>query len=384
MKSTNGTKVLFIITKSNWGGAQSYVYTLANRIRDKGYQVAVAYGGTGQQGAGAGRLATSLAEEHIVTHFIGSMVRDISFIAEWNTFQELYRLIKNEQPDVVHLNSSKAGIIGAFAARLAGVQRIVFTAHGWPHREPRLLPMRVLIWLASWFTVFLAHEVIVVSEQDYKTAPVWFSRKKLHVIHNGMDPFPLLPSSKARETLAALTTDLPVNGFWFLMNAELHPNKAIDVAIRAFSDLVPSTPDSVLVIIGEGQERTSLEALIQELGLVEHVFLLGFVPNAKTYLSAGDIFILPSRKEGFPLVLLEAGLAHLPIIAARTGGIPELIEDGQTGILIRPANQKDLAGAMARLHSDPSLATHLAQSLTDRIVKSFSETQMVEKTLDIY
>lgn len=375
-------KILLLITKSNWGGAQAYTFALATQMRDKGYPVAVACGGTGQRGEGTGVLAQRLDNAGIRVHPLVSLIRDISLRDEWRAFREVCALLTQERPDVVHLNSSKAGVVGAVAAKLCGIRHIIFTAHGWPHRESRAFPIRCIIWLASWCTILLCDTVIVVSQKDFDTAPVFFSRKKLRLIHNGMSVFPLHPKQEARTALLAFAPHMPIEKRWFLMSAELTANKAIDTAIRAFH--AASLPDSILVIMGEGQDRSMLESLILDLDLSHRVFLLGFVPEARSYLCAGDVLLLPSRKEGFPLALLEAGIASLPVIASCTGGIPELIQDGLTGLLIPPADQTALVSALERIASDEPYARQLGVALHDRVLTSFSESEMVERTIQVY
>ncbi|MFZ2500762.1 MAG: glycosyltransferase, partial [Minisyncoccia bacterium] len=165
MKLAN-KKVLFVITKSNWGGAQSYVYTLATRLKDTGADVAVVLGGTGEAGSESGLLAERLQEAGIRTLFLKSFMRDISLIREFKALRELIYILKSERPDVVHLNSSKAGGLGAVAARLTGVPRIVFTAHGWPFWEPRNFVAQKLIYFFSWITVMFSHAVITISDYD--------------------------------------------------------------------------------------------------------------------------------------------------------------------------------------------------------------------------
>ena len=125
-------KILFVITKSNWGGAQKYVYDLANELHrpNAEFEVAVAFGQEGQ-------LAGKLREAGITTHPIRSLQRDVSVIADIKSFFELLRLFKTQKPDIAHLNSSKVGGLGALAARVAGVPKIIFTVHGWPFWETR-------------------------------------------------------------------------------------------------------------------------------------------------------------------------------------------------------------------------------------------------------
>jgi glycosyltransferase involved in cell wall biosynthesis len=312
------------------------------------------------------------------------MARDLSFARELRAFHELYTTIRAQKPDVLHLNSSKAGILGGLAGRLAGVRKILFTAHGWPHREPRPLLMRAALWIASWLTVAFCTSVIAVSQKDHDDAPVFISRRKIKVIHNGMNPFPLLPRSEARAILQRDTSAISQCDYWFLMNAELHPNKAIDVAIKAFKKHAGTTTGTTLVIIGEGQERTAIEKQISGSGVSDRILLAGFIPEARTYMSAGNAFLLPSRKEGFPLVLLEAGLAQVPVIASRTGGIPEIIEDGMSGLLIPPADMDSLATAMDRLHSNPDTAEGFANTLYKKVTQDFSESSMTNATFALY
>ncbi|MDB5236975.1 MAG: Phosphatidylinositol glycan, class [Parcubacteria group bacterium] len=383
MESKTG-KILLVITKSNWGGAQAYAFALARHFRDRGIAVSVACGGTGAPGADTGLLAARLEEEHIPVHALASMQRDISLLNEWRAFRELCAVIRQERPATVHLNSSKAGIIGALAARACGIRHIVFTAHGWPHREPRSLLMRFIIWIASWLTVALSTSVIVVSHKDFETAPVFFSHRKLHVIHNGMDAFKLRLRDEARALLASHASDLSADAYWFLMTAELHSNKAIDTAIQAFEAHANTTADSVLVIMGEGQERAALEDQIAASAYEDRIHLLGFISEGREYLLAGDAFLLPSRKEGFPLVLLEAGIASLPVIASRTGGIPELIEDKITGLLVTPADAADLSAAMEDLYGNRSAAKLMGEALHAKVTAEFSETRMVDATLAAY
>ncbi len=382
--SLAGKRILYAITKSNWGGAQSYVYTLALAAHASGAHTSVTLGGAGSAGGGMGLLAERLEEARIPITPLSEIRRDIGLMHEWRAFIELVRVIDRKHPEILHLNSSKMGFLGALAGRLVGVPHIVFTAHGWPHRENRSLLWRAAIWFASWITICLSHIVIVVSQCDMETAPVLFSRRKLIHIANGIPPFPLLTRAEARAELAVYAPELLSYNRWILMNSELHPNKGIDVAIRALAMLVAEHPESALVVMSEGQEHIRLTELAASLGISSHIFLLGFVKDARTKLLAGDIFLMPSRKEGLPLALLEAGLAGLPVVASDVGGIPEIIQHGKTGLLVPPKDPAALAAAIASLLRDPSRAEHLGASLHDRIASEFSEEEMVARTFSTY
>lgn len=315
METVVKKKLLFVITKSNWGGAQAYVYALATRFKAAGADVAVLLGGAGGAGAPAGLLAERLKEAGVRTVFLPSFMRDVSLIHEWNSFFELLRVLKNEKPDVLHLNSSKAGGLGTLAGRVAGIRRIIFTAHGFAHRERRPLHERALIWVASWLTIAFAHTTIVLSEYEFRRAPVIFSRRKLVVVHNGIDLD--MPVDSGEKIRGAFPAGVRITG----TVGELTKNKnQIALVEQAKSD-----PEMYVAIVGEGEERPRLEAKIAQYGLAKRVKLFGFVP-AREVLRGFDVFALPSLKEGLPYALLEARAAGLPIVANRVGGVGEILD----------------------------------------------------------
>jgi glycosyltransferase involved in cell wall biosynthesis len=235
---------------------------------------------------------------------------------EFKAFFELLRVIRDEQPDVLHLNSSKAGGIGALAGRVAMVPTIIFTAHGWAHRENRSPLARLAIWLASWLTIFLAHTVIAVSNYDYRDAPVFFSRRKIQVIHNGI-ALPLTLGSGDRIR-SAFPAGVHITGTIGDLSKNKNHISLIEQA-RQNSDM------HVAIVGDEGTERAHLESKIKEYELGERVKIFGFIP-APQVLKGFDTFALPSLKEGLPYVLLEAKAAGLPITANRVGGVGEILD----------------------------------------------------------
>ncbi len=335
MKSYAKKKILFVITKSNWGGAQRYVYDLATSLPKEQFKVVVALGGTGETGASTGLLAEGLKTAGVRTVFLTAFTRDIYFFREFKAFFELLKVIKKEKPDVLHLNSSKAGGLGALAGRLAGIRKIIFTAHGFAHHETRPLYERTLIWFASWLTILFAHRVIVLSKYELARAPVIVSRRKMRVIHNGI-AVPVTYGSG--ETIR---NAFPPGARIIGTIGELTKNKnQIALIEQAKND-----PALFVAIVGEGEDRLYLISKIKEYELEARVKLFGFIP-ASDVLRGFDTFALPSLKEGLPYVLLEAKAAGLPIVANRIGGVSEILD---------------------------------AKNISD-----FSLEQMVQKTADLY
>ncbi|MDP1706948.1 MAG: glycosyltransferase [bacterium] len=302
-------KILFVITKSNWGGAQRYVYDLATALPKDQFDVGVAYG---QQGL----LSKKLAENGITTHQILSLQRDVSVIADVKSFFELLKLFRTEKPDVVHLNSSKAAGLGALVARLAGVPWIIFTAHGWPFWEQRNPVLRALMYFFSWLTALLSHKIIVVSDYDFKVAQnMPFVAHKTIRIYNGIDLDMRFDSGE--KIRGAFPNGAHITG----TIGELTRNKNQIVLIEQ----AKTDHEMFVAIVGEGEGRSRLEAKIKEYNLEARVKLFGFMP-ASEVLKGFDTFALPSLKEGLPYVLLEARAAGLPITANRVGGVGEILD----------------------------------------------------------
>lgn len=375
-------KILFVITKSNWGGAQEYVYTLATHFSSVGGSVVVALGGTGEPGAPAGLLATRLKEVGIRTIFIPSFTRNISITREFLVFFELLRVVRSEKPDVLHLNGSKAGGIGSFVGRIAGVRCIVFTSHGLAYDEDRPSLIKVFIWLSTWATFLLAHHIIVISYDAYVRARrLPFCKHAIHLIHNGIAPIPFWERVNAREKLVPAVSNY--RGVWIGTIAELTRNKALSYLIRAAALLKKRGHAFVLCIIGEGEDRAALEKLIYREQLSRNVFLLGFVPNARLYLSAFDIFTLLSVKEGLPYVLLEAAQAHCAIVGSRISGTTDVIDE-QTGILVEAKDIESAARGLETLIENQQKRLALGAALSKKVSMEFSIEQMFEKTAAVY
>lgn len=376
-------KILYVITKSNWGGAQAQACTLATHFHQSGAYVAVALGGTGERGATTGRLHDELTAAGVRTIFLPSFARDVFLSSEIRALRELVRTIRAEQPDVVHLHSSKAGGLGALAARVAGVQKIVFTSHGLAYDEDRNRVARALIWLATWVTFLLCHAVITISQDTYTRARrLPFCRGKIHLVYNGIAEHTLLTREEARaKLLPGIGTDKRV---WIGTISELVRNKGLTYLIRAAELLKQRGLSFVVCIAGtEGEERPLLENLIAQTGLSDQVRLLGFVPSGATYLRAFDIFTLTSVKEGLPYVLLEAAQAECAVVASNIPGVTDII-DSTTGALVQSKNVEAIANALESLITDSAMRHNLGTALHTKVAAQFSLEKMFDQITVLY
>jgi glycosyltransferase involved in cell wall biosynthesis len=370
-------KILFVITKSNFGGAQKYVYDLATNLPKDSYDIAVITGGSGS-------LIQKLQGQNIRVIPLSCLMRDVSAGGDLSAFIQLLDIFKNEKPDVVHLNSAKAGGVGALAARMAHVPNIIFTAHGWAFNEERPRMERFAIKLFSWVTVLLSNKTIAVSAAVARDTNHWpLIEGKVSVIRNGISTTNHLSREEARTELFKGLA-IPTDGLILGTITELHKNKGLEYAIQSMKTLAAEHNNIYFVIVGDGEEREALEKMITENNLTKRVFLVGYIHNAARLLPAFDMFILPSIKEGLPYVILEAGLEKLPVIASEIGGIPEIIENSITGILIPPRDPKSIADAVALLSSSPALRASIAEKLHQNILENFSFSTMLHDTEILY
>ena len=378
MKQQSQKKILFLITKSNWGGAQRYVYDLATNLDLNQFEPVVAMGGNGV-------LTEMLHNAGIRTIKIESLGRDISIKKELAFARELWQILRTERPDVFHVNSSKAGGVGAFLGRLARVPKVLFTAHGWAFNEDRPLWQRLVIKFLHWVTVLLSHRTIAVSSAIVTQMNWPGAQRKMKIINPGRTIGPMYEYAEAREKIIDFYPNLlPFQtDIWLVCVAELHRVKRHSILLGAMAELVKIYPALRLVCIGEGQERARLEMLIYEKQLTDHVFLTGNITEAARFLKAFNIFVLASKSESYGYVIHEAGLAGLPVIATNVGGIPDIVENKTSALLIPADSVNETVTALQTLLTNDDLRTtlgsNLQKNLSERTVK-----KMVTQTMYLY
>lgn len=364
MENSQNT-ILFVITKSVWGGAQKYVYDLARSLRLKGFRVGVAAGGREA-------LCEKIRASDIPYREIFSLQRDIAVFKEIAAGIEMTRLLLKIRPRIIHASSPKAAGIAGAAATLCNLLTffqykpiMIMTVHGWTFHENRPAWQRFSIRFFSRLTALFYHRVIVISRADYHAALRYqiTPTHKLALIPNGIDAndYSFLSRNEARTTLPNHISDTP-----FLVGSigEWTANKNYAALIEAANIIVKKSPEARFVLFGFGEQKQFLTSLIHRHNLIHHVFLIEGVADAARYLKAFDIFVLPSLKEGLPYVLLEAILAGAPIVATAVGGIPEIVNT-TNGILVPPARPDLLAEAI--LKPRPLSSSSRVRSLEEMI-----------------
>ena len=375
-------RVLYIITKADIGGAQKYVSDLASNLDENRFETKILYGGKDLR----------WLSNKVSPWFL--------FFNDWLALYELTKILRNERPDIIHLNSSKAGVLGSVAAGICRIfggraearsrpLKVIFTAHGWVFNPTNRLnsALRFFYIALHKLSAYFQDEIICVSEYDYQLASQYGikPRGKLHMIHNGIDPNPeFLGKKEARkELLEKSEIEIPesaMKSFWIGSIGRLVKEKNYETLITAASNI----PDAKFFLIGEGSEREKLKDQILNFKLQNRFFLINPSGEDSKYLKAFDVFAMSSIKEGLPYILLEAMAAELPIVVTETGGIPEMIKNHRNGMMVSRENPAQLAQAVSGLLANPQIAEELGRSARKSLIENFEIGKMISKTESVY
>jgi glycosyltransferase involved in cell wall biosynthesis len=354
---------LHIDTQRTWRGGQRQVLLTVLGLRERGHRsVLVAHP--------EGELARRASEGHDLIRLAPRTEVDLH--AGWR----LSRIIKDLKPDVVHAHDPHA----VAAASLGLAFNTSFAA------PPLFASRRVAFHLKPHaFSRWKYHQVncFIAASESIRTVLVddGIDASKVVTVHEGID-FHRIQAETAANIHAELWLPVhaPIVGATGALTSEKGHRHLIDAAALVVRDV----PDARFVILGEGDQRPSLERQIRELHLDKHVFLPGFREDVLGFLRSFDLFVMPSISEGLGTSLLDAMAAAKATVATRTGGIPEVVLDGETGLLVPPRDPRALANAVTTLLKDPKLRDRMGNSGLERVRRVFSAERMVERTLEVY
>jgi glycosyltransferase involved in cell wall biosynthesis len=369
-------KILYVITQPEWGGAQKYIYDLVNSSKARDFEVMVAVGQGKDQ-----EFIDKLETQNIKIHHLKHLVRSISPLKDLLAISELKKLYKDFEPDIIHLNSTKAGIIGSLAGKN---QKIIYTVHGWVFNEPLSDFKKNLYRQAEKLTAKHKNRIICISKLDYQLAldDQITAEDKLALVYNGIDQLEFLTKEQATKELQI--DQIESNIYKLGTIANFYATKGLKYLLEAIYILKMKNIRVNLTIIGDGELRPQLENLIANFGLGGDINLVGRKKDGYKYLKAFDGYICSSVKEGLPYSILEAMQAELPIISSNVGGISEMITDRKNGILIESSESEKIAGAVKYLINNPQIAKKLGTEAKQIVGTQFSKNRMTEETFRLY
>jgi glycosyltransferase involved in cell wall biosynthesis len=358
-------KILYIITKSEIGGAQTHVLQLLKHMKNNGYTVALMC-------APDGWLVQEAKKIGVVVYPNTYFKNTYNPIPLFRAYHLIKKVLAVFNPSLVHCHSSFAGFLGRIAVR--NNIPTIFTAHSWAFTDGAGTARKMIASVVERFVAVFTHKIICVSHYDqelavkYRIAP----KEKLITIHNGT-PIGTIVNRESTTTVRLISV------------GRLAYPKEFTLLIRAFDLLSDEIRKRAhLTIVGDGPLREALEKEIQQHTLTDYITLMGAKnpDQIQGVLHSSDIFVLLSKHEGFPMTILEAMEAGLPVIASHVGGIPEQV-DSSSGMLVQN-NIEAIAQALNTLISDESKRIGMGVGARRRAEIEFSEEQFLQKTEAVY
>ena len=377
---TKRTKILMGVTLSEMGGAQKVVYDIIESLPLDIYDIGLVTAPGGELIKWIEDLnKTRDSQVKIIT--IPELRREISPFNDIKAFFKLYSIMKRGRYHIVHLHSSKMGILGRWAAKLAGVPKILFTVHGWGINEYQPRIVQKVLGFAERISGRISDMTICVSRYhlDKGIKMGWLNPSKSYVIYNGI--------SDAPDIYGKLKTEIKIMPDTFLIGTimRLRAPKEPLFTIRVVKNLIDKGFNTKLVIIGDGPLKRQCMDLIKELALDEHVFLLGTRHDVRELLNDFNIITLFTRWEGLPVCIIEAMFAGIPVITCKVGGIPELIgENNEAGFMLDSLDIEEAASYIECLLKDNEMAKRIGSAAKQKAYKLFTKKCMTEKYHNIY
>ena len=373
--------VLYILTKLELGGAQKVCLSLLDGIKKSGNNASLISGAEG--------VLVDQVKNQDSVFLIDSFKREISIKNIYHELKSFFQIIrkikqikKNNKDLIVHTHSTKAGLIGRWAAFFAGVKKRVHTVHGFGFHEYQSKIMWLFIYFLELITSFITTKYVCVSSRDVKIGKKLFPRfsKKNVIIRAAVewDKF-YIPARK--------TTMTDNDKFVVGTVSCFKPQKNLFDLLKAFK-LVCETLDEnkkenvLLQIIGDGDQRKEIEDWIKENNLENIIELLGWQNDVSGFVKSWNLFVMSSLWEGLPCAIVEARLSKLPIVAYDVGGIYEVLKNKKNGFLVEPGNWQLLATKIISIVQDHNLYECLSLHSDDLL--DFKNSVMVQKHLEFY
>lgn len=330
---------------------------------------------------------TDEAESKAITCLLSNnLVREISPKRDLLAFWELYRLFRQYRFDVVHSHSSKTGVIGRIAAKLAGVPMVVHTVHGFAFPAAKNKLEKCIFFAMEWLGTKCSDKIICLHDADREIAKnqLGASDSQLEVLANGVDTTKYSPATSEIKLSMCKELGLPQDAVIVGMVGRLwkqkNPQAFVDTALRLLSTNV----NAHFVLVGDGELKTVLEEQVNQAGFSDNVHFLGWRNDTPQLLKSFDIFVLPSLWEGMPLAILEAQATGLPCVVSNIQGNNHLVTHNVDGFLFDLDKPEELALYIARFIKDEALRTKFGISGRDTILKKHDIDERIKEIARLY
>ena len=381
--SVRPLRICHVITRMIVGGAQENTLLTILGHREAGQECELV---TGPSPGREGELLKQSVDTGLKVTVFPELVRELSPVNDLKAYFRLKRYFKENRFDVVHTHSSKAGIIGRFAARAAHVPVVVHTVHGQafhPHEK----------WYRNSLYIMLERLAACKCDRIYAVARAMIDqcvaarvakREKYKVVYSGMDTTRFASAKRDIELRKRL--GIPENARTIVTVARLFPLKGYEFVLPAAERMIAKYPDTHILIVGDGPMHDELLAKIAAAGLSEHFHFAGLVPPDKVadYLAQGELLWHLSLREGLPRAVVQALACGIPAVGFALDGTPEVLENGRTGFAVKPESVDAVVEATTICWDDDALRAQMGAEGRRRVLEQFDWRCMAEILLREY
>lgn len=361
-------RVLHIIDSGGLYGAEVMLLNLVEEQREQGLQPVIA--SIGEKNIDEKPLETEAIKRGIDLK-IFRMVPGPNLKGA----MEIVAYARRHRFDILHSHGYKGNILLGFIPKPIRRLPLVSTLHGYTSTSG-WSKMKVYEWLDLLSHKFI-DQVVLVNKGMLTHPKLKKQKTNYHVINNGI-PISSINSSNSK------IEGFCKNRFTIGSIGRLSPEKGYKYLMEAFSLLCKEGVDACLVIIGEGEELSMLEKMVDDMELSEKVLFTGYLNNAGDYIPNFNVYVIPSLTEGLPITLLEAMKAQIPVVASRVGGIPEVLDNGKCGILVQPGNSENLFETLLRFYHNQNEFHRLSQKAYHRFIQNYTSSQMALSYTKLY
>lgn len=376
------TPVLHVITRMIVGGAQENTLFTVSLLDKTHFNIDLV---CGPQTGSEGSLIEEAQAQQISLTILPNLLRQVSPIHDLIALFQLTQLCRRRRYGIVHTHSSKAGILGRLAARLAGVPHSVHTVHGWSFHEymPPIVRQGYIL-LERWMAAY-SDTLIVVAEKDrLKGLQAGIGRpEQYHLIRSAIPVDAFDPARIDRQSVRralGIPTNAVVIGNVGRFSAQKNPLEWVRVAGRVARE----RPDVIFLLVGDGPLRAEVETLLIEEGIADRAILTGLRRDIPQMMAAMDIFLLTSLWEGLPRVIPQAMAMGVPLVASRADGTAEAIQDGVNGYLFNPGDEEGMAQACISLVDHPQVRADLGKAGQSFARTNFDLKKMIAEIENLY
>jgi len=371
------------------GGAQQIVYEISDRLKSSNRDVLIISGLSDLKSslsAHDNKILDQVKEEKIPIKIIPYLSDRISFLSDIKALVKIIKILKENNPSIVHIHSSKTGILARLACWLLSIKKVIYHVHGWSFSKPKWFAQKLFLWLERTF-YYLTKQYIFVCHKDmvdfidFGGNPKIISKSK--IIYPGANYLKLHQQTRYRNKLRnnlGIKEDEHIIGTVGRLDYQKNPQMFVDI----ISDYSQFDNNAKFLWIGKGSLENEVKEKIKDEGLTDKFILPGYVEDVEQYFSVFDTFTITSRYEGLPVTILKSLSCEVPVVAFQINGINDLAKDFKSVLGVKPFSKDEFVKKLIKAKTMKNNEKKIIKAEARYVVENLNMRKMYQKILQVY